>query len=544
MRVERVFTKELVKGDKDIFSVLEWKLFDVVLKDHRSDKILFQMKGVEAPINWSQQAVDIMASNYFRRAEVPTKTKRKSERREKDMPEWLLPSVPEKDSEFRCEMSVKQVLHRLAGAWVYWAWKSELLRKDGEKELSLKHQEENAKIMYDEVVYMIYAQYAAPNSPQFFNTGLNWAYGITGSPCGHWYTDKDGKVHQSEDLYTHSQAHACFILKLEDSLFGKNGIYDNIQKEAKIFKLGSGSGMNYSKLRAEGESISGGGSSSGLMSFLKIFDRSADCIKSGGVTRRSARLLCLYDYHKDLLHFITWKQTEELKARALISVGYDSDFNGEAYKTISGQNGNNSVAASHDFMREIKNGEKHSLWWTKDVAKYTDKKGIVNFEKMKQECKQAEVHDAKAIWKKISEAAWTCADPGLQYNGTANDWNTLAEDHVIECSNPCLFGDTLICIVDENDNVKLVRIDEIKEKKLRILVYNFEKQLLETVEANNLGMTRSNSKTIKIKLKNGDHIRLTPDHEVMTRRGWVAAKDLTKEDKIYKVKKVKPVPVN
>jgi len=287
MKVDSVFTKTLTV--ENIFDQLVWKRFDVSLKDHRSNKILFEINGVEAPVHWSQQTVDIMASKYFRRSGIPFTTKRIdhlpenspiSKKDAKNIPEWLLPSISGDEEGVDCidngETSVKQVFQRLAGTWTYWGWISGFF-KDGEDS------EKHAANFYKEAVYCLYYQLAAPNSPQFFNTGIWWAYGIEGNPCGHSYADKNGKVYKSKDLYSRSQAHACFILGLEDNLLDKDGIYDLLKKEARIFKLGSGSGTNFSNLRAEGERLSGGGSSSGLISFLRIFDRAADCIKSGGV---------------------------------------------------------------------------------------------------------------------------------------------------------------------------------------------------------------------------------------------------------------------
>lgn len=288
MQVERVFTKGL--NGKNIFDSLEWKLFDVSLKDHRSDKILYELNGIEAPAHWSQQSVDITSSKYFRRAEVPFKTKPSknlpddlniTKKELSTWPDWILPSVSDDaegvDSSKNGETSVKQVFHRLAGAWSFWGKITGLLDVNGEPS------NENIQAFYDEIVYMLYHQIAAPNSPQFFNTGVWWAYGIEGRACGHSYADFKGNVHSSKNLYSRSQAHACFILGIEDNLLDENGIYDLLRKEARIFKLGSGAGTNFSPLRAEGERLSGGGTSSGLISFLRIFDRAADCIKSGGI---------------------------------------------------------------------------------------------------------------------------------------------------------------------------------------------------------------------------------------------------------------------
>jgi len=345
-----------------------------------------------------------------------------------------MPSVSVDDSDYKGvgETSVKQVLHRLVGTWTFWGWTGGYFNDESGQKC-----EEYAKAFYDETIYMLYHQMAAPNSPQFFNTGLWWAYGIEGKACGHKYTDADGKVHDSPDLYSHSQAHACFILGLEDNLLDDGGIYDLLKKEARIFKLGSGAGTNFSALRAEGESLSGGGSSSGLMSFLRIFDRAADCIKSGGITRRAAKMLVVDSDHPDILEYINWKSEEEKKAKALISAGYEADFNGEAYKTISGQNGNNSIAVSHDFMSAVQKENMWNLWWRLDKEKHTNESGATDYVAIERDCEPAKTLQAKEIWDAMVNSSWKCADPGVHFNSTMNDWNTLANDGWIHSTNPC-----------------------------------------------------------------------------------------------------------
>jgi ribonucleoside-diphosphate reductase alpha chain len=537
MRVERIFTKGL-RGD--VFESLEWKKFDVCLKDHRSDKILYELNGIEAPTHWSQQSVDIMASKYFRRAEVPFKTKTSkkmpsdidlSENDTDSWPDFVFPSVSADeegvDVSHNGESSVKQVFHRLAGAWTFWGLLSGLL-EDGD------NTKENAQTFYDEIIYMLYNQVSAPNSPQFFNTGVWWAYGIEGRACGHSYADFDGKVHSSQDLYSRSQAHACFILGIEDNLLDENGIYDLLRREARIFKLGSGAGTNFSPLRAEGERLSGGGTSSGLISFLRIFDRAADCIKSGGITRRAAKMLVVDIDHPDILDYINWKSEEEKKAQALISAGYESDFNGEAYKTISGQNGNNSIAVSHDFMKAYQEEADWNTWWRTDKAKYTDEAGIVDMDAVKKYCKPARSYPSQKIWNKMIDSAWKCADPAIHFNGTMNDWNTLASDGKINSTNPCLAGDTLVYVVQDGEYQK-IKIEDIKDPELIVVAYDFERKEIVEAKAKNLGITRSQAEIVKVKTKNGE-IKLTPDHEVMTNRGWVKAKDLNAGDKVYKLK--------
>jgi len=468
MIVERIFTKDLTGN---IFDSLEWKSFDVCLKDHRSDKVLYELNGIKAPPHWSQQSVDVMASKYFRRAEVPLKTKKSkvlpadlniSETQLSTWPEWLLPNVSndgDLDVSKNGESSVQQVFHRLAGAWAFWGKVSGLLDIDGESS------NENIQAFYDEVIYMLYHQIAAPNSPQFFNTGVWWAYGIAGKACGHSYADVNGEVHQSENLYSRSQAHACFILGIEDNLLDENGIYDLLRKEARIFKLGSGAGTNFSPLRAEGERLSGGGTSSGLISFLRIFDRAADCIKSGGITRRAAKMLVVDVDHPDILEYINWKSEEERKAQALIAAGYESDFNGEAYKTVSGQNGNNSIAVSHDFMTSLEGDQEWPTWWRTDKAKYTDENGKTDWDTLKKECNPARIYKSAKIWNKMIDSSWKCADPAIHFNGTMNDWNTLASDGWIYSTNPCA---EYISLNDTACNLASINVEKLYDEEKKI----------------------------------------------------------------------------
>jgi len=432
MLISRVFTK----SHADIEN-LKYKSFDVSIKDHRNGKIIYEMKGIEAPEAWSQQSVEICSSKYFRRAGVPSKAIQKTNQY-LFFPEWLNPSVPAEGATFGSETSVRQVLHRLAGAWTYWAWQSGLLRKSGETELTNEIASANAQAFYDEVFWMMYHQYAAPNSPQFFNTGLWWAYGIDKKiDGGYFYVDETGKMNESTNLYQRNQAHACFILGVEDNLIEKDGIYDLLRTEAKIFKLGSGSGTNYSNIRGENEPLSGGGVSSGLMSFLKIFDRAADSIKSGGTVRRSARLCSIDDDHPSLEAFISWKQDEGKKIKALVAAGYDGGMDGEATRTVSGQNSNNSVSLSHDFMYQVKNNGDWHLWNRVDKKKFADKRGVCDLKSLFEKCKPAKTIKAKELWKKIASAAWECADPGLHFNGTMNDWNTLLDTALVRSTNPC-----------------------------------------------------------------------------------------------------------
>lgn len=366
-----------------------------VIRNPNGEKV-FEMTDVEVPSHWSQIATDILAQKYFRKA-----------------------SVPQPDGTLGRETSIKQVAHRLADCWKSWGSRYGYFAT-----------EQDAVIFYDELVYSILHQSCAPNSPQWFNTGLFNSYGIDGKAQGHYYVDPvSGKLERSQNAYERPQPHACFILSVEDDLVNDGGIMDLWVREARIFKYGSGVGTNYSNLRAEGEKLSGGGTSSGLMSFLKIGDRAAGAIKSGGTTRRAAKMVCLDLDHPEVINFIDWKVEEEKKVAALIAAGYSSDYEGEAYRTVSGQNSNNSVRIPNEFFRKLVNNED----W--EMTARTDGRVMRKIA-------------SKELWEKIAYAAWRCADPGTQYNTTINEWHTCPEGGEIRASNPCseyMFLDNTAC---------------------------------------------------------------------------------------------------
>ncbi len=373
----------------------EYEYRTSVIKNPAGDDV-FKMENVEVPKVWSQVATDILAQKYFRKA-----------------------GVPQEDSTTGSETSVKQVAHRLADCWKTW----------GER-YGYFASKKDAQVFYDELVYSILGQMAAPNSPQWFNTGLHNTYGITGKPQGHYYADPDtGNVKKSTSAYERPQPHACFILSVDDDLVNEGGIMDLWVREARIFKYGSGVGTNFSSIRGANEKLSGGGNSSGLMSFLKIGDRAAGAIKSGGTTRRAAKMVCLDLDHPEILSFINWKKDEEKKVKALIDGGYDSSYEGEAYATVSGQNSNNSVRIPNKFFEALKNeGE-----W--ELISRTNGDAIKSV-------------PAKQVWDDISFAAWACADPGVQYDTTINEWHTCPEGGRINASNPCseyMFLDNTAC---------------------------------------------------------------------------------------------------
>jgi len=451
------------------------------------------MKDVMVPEKWSQVAVDILAQKYFRRAGVPQSLARVAE---EGVPAWLQCGVPTPDSAIGGESDSRQVFHRLAGCWAYWGWKGGYFTS-----------ERDARTFYDETCYMLAAQMAAPNSPQWFNTGLHWAYGIEGPPQGHSFVDPLSKeLRLSDSAYKRPSPHACFIQAVSDDLVNDGGIMDLWVREARIFKFGSGTGTNFSSLRGEGEPLSGGGKSSGLMSFLKIGDRAAGAIKSGGTTRRAAKMVVLDLDHPDIEEFVNWKVTEEQKVADLVTGSrlmnkhlnavlravqthpvaeekydptrntplrkailesrtalipenyvarviqlakqgfthieieeYDTDWQSKAYYTVSGQNSNNTVRITAGFMQAVEtNGPWHLYWRTElDKAK-----------KESRAPKAKRTLQARDLWDQIAYAAWSCADPGVQFQTTINEWHTCPLDGDIRASNPCseyLFLDDTAC---------------------------------------------------------------------------------------------------
>ena len=391
LQYSRRFTREGI----NVFDQFEYDYRTSVIRNP-SGEIVFEMTNVEVPRTWSQIATDIIAQKYFRKA-----------------------GVPQPDGSLGRETSVKQVAHRMANCWMMWG-----------KRYNYFATEKDAQIFYEELVFCILNQACVPNSPQWFNTGLHESYGIKGKPQGHYYVDQtDGELKKSTSAYERPQPHACFILSVDDDLVNEGGIMDLWVREARIFKYGSGVGTNYSNIRGEGEKLSGGGTSSGLMSFLKIGDRAAGAIKSGGTTRRAAKMVCLDLDHPEILDFINWKVEEEKKVGALIAAGYSSDYEGDAYKTVSGQNSNNSIRIPNEFFDRL---EKNEDWELKARSDGRTLKKI----------------PAKEVWNKISYAAWRCADPGTQYNTTINEWHTCPEGGEIRASNPCseyMFLDNTAC---------------------------------------------------------------------------------------------------
>jgi ribonucleoside-diphosphate reductase alpha chain len=455
--------------------------------------VVFELTDLQAPESWSQVAVDILSQKYFRRAGVPERVRRVPE---PGMPEWLQRCIPAEGAALGQETDARQVFRRLAGCWTYWGWKGGYFTS-----------EEDARNFYDELCHMLAAQMAAPNSPQWFNTGLHWAYGIDGPPQGHHYVDPaTGELTRATSAYERCQPHACFILSIKDDLVNEGGIMDLWVREARIFKYGSGVGTNFSALRAIGEPLSGGGKSSGLMSFLKIGDRAAGAIKSGGTTRRAAKMVVLDLDHPDIEEFVNWKVVEEQKVAGLVAGSkllnrhlnavlracladinpvtrfdrtknqalrqairdayaalipanyveraiqlakqgytglkvseYNTDWDSAAYYTVSGQNSNNSVRIDNAFMRAVHEDGDWPLYWRTEKVKAGRENRVP---------KPSKTLKARALWDEIAFAAWGCADPGVQFDTTINEWHTCPADGRINASNPCseyLFLDDTAC---------------------------------------------------------------------------------------------------
>ncbi len=382
-----VFAEYFTSGIKDTEAMFRWSRRDCLIKD-RSGGVFFKMKKVEAPETWSQLAVDIAASKYFRK----------------------------KTDTFKGEDSVKQMVHRVTEAIV----------KAGIHQGGIFANKQQAEVFTKELKYILYSQRAAFNSPVWFNVGLN-SYGIVSKSEHFAWDEKSRSIRKINNAYERPQCSACFIQGVEDSL---ESIFDLAKTEAKLFKYGSGSGTNFSRLRSKYEPLlSGGGVSSGLIPFLEVLDRGAGAIKSGGTTRRAAKMVCVDLDHPEILDFIDWKMKEEQKAHALIAAGYEADFEGEAYRTVAGQNANNSVRVPNVFMKGLLDNKDWKL------------KARVNGKTLR-------TLPSKEVWDHIVHSAWMCADPGVQYHDTINEWHTCPADGEIRASNPCseyMFLDDSAC---------------------------------------------------------------------------------------------------
>ncbi len=395
------FERRHTRAGADPLDGIDYELRDSVITNP-DGSVVFELRGAEVPRSWSQLATDIAVSKYFRKAGIHGDPK-------------------------TGETSARQLVHRVART----------IREAGEALGGYFDSEEDADTFESELSYLLVTQRAAFNSPVWFNCGLFQRYGIEGQG-GNWYWDAElDEIRESTNAYEHPQCSACFIQSVGDDLMS---IYDLVKTEARLFKYGSGTGTNFSALRGKQEMLSGGGTSSGLMSFLEVFDRAAGATKSGGTTRRAAKMVCLDMEHPEIVDFIEWKVREETKARALIGAGYESDFNGEAYHTVSGQNSNNSVRVTDEFMRAV---EQDGTWTTRFRTTGQD----------------GDTYQARDLWRKVANSAWACADPGVQYDTTINDWHTCSNTARINASNPCseyMFLDDSACNLSSINLVKYI----------------------------------------------------------------------------------------
>lgn len=424
---KRHLTAELAGSDRTVYDLFDWQTVDISLTNYQTGEVMLKMSDLEFPASYSQNACNIIASKYFKRAGVPNGR--------------------------GFEYSMREVADRMVGFWA-----------DALKEEGIITTDEEWQIFYDELVFALLSQMWAPNSPQWFNTGLARAYGIKGdSDDLFYYDEKSGKVKKSADRYTRTQSSACFILSIADKLLGKDSISDHYVAETKLFKGGSGVGTNFSNLRAQNEGLSSGGHSSGLMSFLQGLDRNAGAIKSGGTTRRAAKMVIVDVDHPEIEDFINWKVREEEKVRALGKMGYDTSMDGEAYRTVSGQNSNNSVRLNEHFMKAVQNLKKNpnASIMLKGRVDPTVNRNV----------------SVAELWKKINTAAWSCADPGLQFDDIFNAWHTCpgGEDgdttkkyNRINATNPCseyAFLDNTACNLA---SINVYRFFNPETKKLDI----------------------------------------------------------------------------
>lgn len=487
MRIERRYTKE----GQSAYAEIAFREVTSEIKNP-DGTVVFRLENIQVPAQFSQVASDILAQKYFRKAGVPTQLKKVEEN---DVPSFLwrsaadeksLAKLPENER-YGSETDARQVFDRLAGTWTYWGWKGGYFDN-----------EDDAGAFYDELRFMLATQRCAPNSPQWFNTGLHWAYGIDGPSQGHYYVDyKSGKLTKSKSAYEHPQPHACFIQSVADDLVNEGGIMDLWVREARLFKYGSGTGSNFSHLRGAGEALAGGGKSSGLMSFLKIGDRAAGAIKSGGTTRRAAKMVVVDIDHPDIEEYINWKVKEEQKVAALVTGSKTVSKHLKAVmKACVNCSGSGDdcfdVMKNPALKREVRAAKKALVPenYIQRVIQFA-KQGYKNIEfpiyntdwdseayltvAGQNSNNSVRVSDAflnavetggtwdltgrvsgkivktlkaRDLWDQIGYAAWASADPGIQYHTTINDWHTCPAAGEIRASNPCseyMFLDDTAC---------------------------------------------------------------------------------------------------
>ncbi|MHB8633976.1 MAG: LAGLIDADG family homing endonuclease [Thermoplasmatota archaeon] len=463
LHIDRFYTKAGV----DPYAQVQWTTRKSVIKEP-DGTVVFKVDNCEVPAQWSQLATDIIVSKYFRKA-----------------------GVPQPDGSVGGESSAGQVVHRIASSIRWWG-----------EEHGYFADAEAAEAFEAELRHMMITQRGAFNSPVWFNCGHHHVYGVVGSG-GNWaFNDETGQVEAIKNNYARPQCSACFIQRVEDNLVERKGIFELLASEARLFKYGSGTGTNFSRLRSKYEKLSGGGTSSGLMSFLKVLDAGAGATKSGGTTRRAAKMVSLDMDHPEIEDFINWKAREERKVAALIAAGYDSDFNGDAYGTVSGQNSNNSVRITDEFMAAVHADAK---WDTTSRME----PGVV-----------VKTYKARDLWEQIAQAAWACADPGTQYDTTVNKWHTCKATDRIYGSNPCVTGDTLVATP-----AGWRRIDSLLDAPADVVGSDGEDHPIAPA-------FRTGTRPIfRLRTQSGYSVKLTADHKVLTaNRGDVPACELNADD--------------
>jgi len=401
--IERTFSTEGINP----FDRVKWEKRTAEITDDRG-KVVFKQKDVEVPEFWSQLATKVVVSKYF----------------------YGEQNTPERES------SVRQLIHRVCRTIADWGV------KDG------YFSQEDGEVFYNELVFLSVNQYGAFNSPVWFNVGLYHQYGVgKNSTRGNWrFNPESGQCERPATQYDYPQCSACFIQSVEDNM---ESIMNLASSEAMLFKFGSGTGTDLTPLRSKREKLSGGGRPSGPLSFLKVYDQVAGIVKSGGKTRRAAKMNTIRDWHGDIEDFIDCKSLEEKKAGALIAQGYDSSFNGEAYGSVKFQNENLSIRVSDEFMQAAVDGRE---WWTKAVTTG----------------KPLEKKNASDLLQKIAMGAWTCGDPGLQYDGTIQKWHTCKGTEAIHSTNPCseyVFLNNTACNLASLNLVKFKNADGIFDSK-------------------------------------------------------------------------------
>jgi len=533
------FSRHYTREGQDVYADLRFVPWTSKLTSPEG-KLLFEAKDIYAPESWSQVAVDVLAQKYLRKAGVPVAVRALWE---EGVPEWLLRHEPDwavldkmpEHSRFAGERDSRQVFRRLAGCWTYWGWKAGYFNSD-----------HDARVYFDELQYMLAAQICAPNSPQWFNTGLYWAYSIEGRAQGHYFVNsRTGELERSKNAYERPQPHACFIQSVDDDLVNEGGIMDLWVREARLFKYGSGTGTNFSKVRGEEEGLSGGGVSSGLMSFLKIGDRAAGAIKSGGTTRRAAKMVCLDADHPDIEEFVQWKVVEEQKVAALVAgsklcetrlneilkashdltVPTDSRLNPK----LNGRLRTAILRARADFIPDpyihrtlqfAAQGytemriDTYDTDWNNAAYQTVSGQNSNNSVRLNNKFMRAVERDdkwelkartsdrvlktirAKDLWNEIAEAAWASADPGIQYDTTINEWNTCPVDGKIEASNPCseyMFLDDTACNLA---SLNLMKFLDPAQRKFDVSAYRHAIRLWTVVLDVSVEMAQFPSKEI------------------------------------------------